>query len=58
MSKDKSQHTSHPPTQAEVDHRARQLHPENELYWKSRGYPGRPENWKTLLQQEEAKHEK
>lgn len=30
--------------------RAIKLNPTNELYWKSRGYSERPENWKEIVE--------
>ncbi|EAU65023.1 hypothetical protein [Stigmatella aurantiaca] len=47
MSTDKKQSPRHPPTQAELDNRAQHLQPENERYWKARGYAGRPEDWQS-----------
>ena len=32
-------------TQAELDHRADQLNPNNDNYWESRGYDERPDDW-------------
>jgi hypothetical protein len=31
------------PSQADLDNRSRQLDPEHDAYWQSRGLPGRPE---------------
>lgn len=31
------------PQQAAIDNRADQLNPNNDAYWQSRGYDGRPE---------------
>ncbi|WP_375755783.1 hypothetical protein [Corallococcus exercitus] len=30
------------PSQADLDHRSRQLNPEDDAYWQSRGEEGRP----------------
>jgi hypothetical protein len=35
------------PTQFQVDHRAKQLNPNNDEYWKSRGHESRPDGWET-----------
>ncbi|XP_076250092.1 uncharacterized protein LOC143189960 isoform X2 [Rhynchophorus ferrugineus] len=37
--------------------RSRQLNPCDPLYWKSRGYPDRPINWKELLEENRNKEE-
>lgn len=29
--------------------RSRQLDPQHDNYWKSRGYPERPDNWEALV---------
>ncbi|KAF7286136.1 hypothetical protein GWI33_007385 [Rhynchophorus ferrugineus] len=42
--------TKHMTTQ-EIILRSRQLNPCDELYWKCRGYPDRPSNWKELLEE-------
>lgn len=33
------------PTQADLDNYSRQLDPENDAYWQSRGHDERPDNW-------------
>jgi hypothetical protein len=33
------------PSQSDLDHRAKQLNPNNDEYWKSRGEQARPEDW-------------
>jgi hypothetical protein len=47
MSSDTKQSPEHQPTQADRDNRAEQLNPDSEKYWKSRGYPERPADWKS-----------
>ncbi|PTT16897.1 hypothetical protein DBR27_01835 [Flavobacterium sp. HMWF030] len=32
-------------TQDDLDNRSNQLNPNNDSYWKSRGYSERPDNW-------------
>lgn len=32
------------PTQDDLDNRSRQLNEENDAYWQSRGYDGRPDD--------------
>lgn len=38
----------HQPSQADLDNRSRQLDPENDAYWQSRGHDERPDNWEDL----------
>ena len=37
-------------SQEELDNRSRQLDPENDAYWESRGYDERPSDWEELRQ--------
>jgi hypothetical protein len=43
--------------QENLDNYSRQLDPENDAFWQSRGYDRRPENWKELLEEEEEEEE-
>lgn len=54
MSKDKQQPDSGPRTQADLDNHAKNLNPNHENFWKSRGYPERPKDWDTTVP--ESKH--
>jgi len=36
------------PTKNDLDNYSRQLDPENDAYWQSRGYGERPEDWEDL----------
>jgi hypothetical protein len=44
-------------THAELDNYSKQLNPEHDAYWQSRGYPKRPDNWKQILDAENLKSE-
>lgn len=35
-------------SQDELDNRSRQLDPEHDAFWQSRGYDERPDNWEDL----------
>ena len=37
---------------AQLDNRSQQLNPENDAYWKARGYDARPVNWEAILSAE------
>ncbi|CCN48989.1 conserved hypothetical protein [Vibrio nigripulchritudo MADA3029] len=37
------------PNQDDLDNRSRQLDPENDAYWQSRGEDERPEDWEDHL---------
>lgn len=39
-------------TKEELDHRSRQLDPEHDEYWKTRGYDERPDDWESLIEDE------
>lgn len=39
-------------SKADLDNRSRQMDPENEAYWQSRGYDERPEDWQEKLEHE------
>lgn len=54
MSRRKRSASNRKPNQAQLDNHAAQLDKSTEKFWKSRGYPGRPENWETL--EPESKH--
>ncbi len=43
------------PTPEDLEVRSRQLDPEHPNYWKSRGYPDRPDNWEDILKAGEKK---
>jgi hypothetical protein len=49
MSKDKQQPSGGPQTQADWNNHADNLNPNNDNFWKSRGYPERPEDWETAV---------
>ena len=49
MSKDKQQPSSGQQPQAERDNHANNLNPNNEQFWKSRGYPERPKDWESAV---------
>lgn len=34
---------------ADLDNHSRQLNPEHDAYWQSRGYSKRPDNWVAIL---------
>lgn len=36
-------------TKDDLDNHSRQLDPENDAYWQSRGEPGRPDDWQERL---------
>ncbi len=36
-------------TQDELDNHANQLNPNNDAYWDSRGFDGRPDDWEDLI---------
>ena len=38
-------------TQEELDNYSRQLNPEDDTYWESRGIEERPDNWEDLLEE-------
>lgn len=40
-------------SQDELDNYSRQLDPENEAYWQSRGYDEQPDDWQTRVDEEE-----
>ena len=40
---------------AELDNRSRQLNPEHDAYWQSRGYDRRPDDWRQILDRENLK---
>jgi hypothetical protein len=42
------------PTKAELDNHAQQIDPSTDKYWKSRGFPARPEDWQDRIAQHEA----
>lgn len=42
-------------SQQGIDNRSRQLDPENNAFWKSRGFEERPENWEEILKQKSKK---
>ena len=54
MGKSKHSPSGGAPSQAELDHRSKQLNANNEEYWKSRGHEERPEDWETVAP--ESKH--
>ena len=39
------------------DHRADQLNPNNDDYWQSRGYDERPDDWETIVEEDEPSDE-
>jgi hypothetical protein len=43
-------HRPHPrrPSRESRDNRAKQLNRNNDAFWKARGYPERPADWRTL----------
>lgn len=43
------------PMQADRDNRSRQLDPEHDAYWQSRGERERPEDWRDRIQADEPK---
>lgn len=50
MSKDnKQQPSGGPQSQADLDNHALNLNRNSEQFWKSRGYPERPEDWETAV---------
>ena len=40
-------------SQEELDNRSRQLDPENDAYWQSRGEDERPEDWRQLIDEDD-----
>jgi hypothetical protein len=40
---------------ADLDNYSRQLNPEDDTYWKSRGYSQKPANWVAILASERLK---
>ena len=36
----------------EMDNRANQMNPNNDAYWESRGYDGRPNDWENRVAEE------
>lgn len=41
------------PTQADRDNHSRQLDPEHDAYWQSRGEEERPQDWRDRIQADE-----
>lgn len=37
----------------DLDNHANQMNPNNDAYWESRGYDGRPDDWEELADQED-----
>lgn len=56
MSDEKQKPSGGPQTQADLDSHALNLNRNNEQFWKSRGYPERPQDWDTA--EPESKHPK
>jgi hypothetical protein len=54
MSRQKKQPPRRRRTKAERDHRATILNRTSDAFWRSRGYPGRPVDWRTA----EPRHQK
>jgi hypothetical protein len=50
MSKSPKESTNH--NQDDLDNRSRQLNPENDTYWQSRGEDERPDNWEKRLEED------
>ena len=47
--------TQHPGSSHETDNRSRQLNPEHDAYWRSRGEEGRPADWRSPADPKPAK---
>lgn len=37
----------------ELDNYSRQMNPEDDVYWQSRGYDEKPDGWEDIIEQEE-----
>lgn len=42
---------------SDIDNHADQLNPNNNSYWESRGYDERPEDWETLVEDDDSSDE-
>lgn len=40
-------------SQEDLDNRSRQLDPENDVYWQSRGFEERPDDWEVRIDDED-----
>ena len=43
--------------QSDMDNRANQLNPNNDVYWESRGLDDRPDDWEEHAQEEQVKQQ-
>ena len=41
------------PNQRDLDNHANQMNPNNDAYWESRGYDGRPDDWEDEIGEED-----
>ena len=41
-----------------MDNRANQMNPNNDAYWESRGYDGRPDDWKDRATEHDEKDDR